>query len=145
MRVPQTLASTLTMPEALDATQPDIGAEIVPREEEPFFAGSFACNPRRITDGDTIRCGTRPVRLYGIDVPEMPEHCRPGREFVPGDPYASADNFRRMVGNSSLQCRETDIDLYGRTVARCSADGQDLSCAQIMDGQAIKRYGTLSC
>ena len=33
-----------------------------------------------VTDGDTIRCDGEPIRLLGIDTPEVPGHCREGRD-----------------------------------------------------------------
>ncbi|MCK5519400.1 MAG: thermonuclease family protein, partial [Alphaproteobacteria bacterium] len=36
-------------------------------------------------------------------------------------------------------------DHYGRTVARCKANGKDLSCAMVAAGHAIERYGVLNC
>lgn len=50
----------------------------------------FAC---RVTDGDTIRCGDERIRLLAIDAPELPSHCRTGRECAPGDPYASGTSL----------------------------------------------------
>lgn len=105
----------------------------------------FSCWIPMVTDGDTLRCGSRRVRLYGIDAPEMPGHCRQGRECTPGDPYASRDNLRSLVRWSTPLCREQDIDAYGRTVALCSVRDRDLSCAQIEGGFAVPRYGSLSC
>lgn len=107
--------------------------------------GSFSCVMPSVTDGDTIRCGSRRVRLAGIDAPEMPGHCRPGRECTPGDPFASKDNLSSLIGWSSVQCRQTDTDHYGRTVARCEVKGADLSCRQVEGGFAVRRYGDISC
>lgn len=81
---------------------------------------------------------------YGIDVPELPGHCRSGRSCTPGDPYASTSNLRRLA-TRPLQCRAIDRDAYGRTVARCVAAGRDLSCAQVEGRFAVRRYGSLSC
>jgi endonuclease YncB( thermonuclease family) len=106
---------------------------------------TFSCSSPRVVDGDTLRCGERRVRLYGIDAAEMPGHCRPGRECAPGDPFASTANLRGLVGSSPLTCRELGSDRYGRTVALCSAAGRDLSCGQVGAGQAIRRYGLLQC
>jgi endonuclease YncB( thermonuclease family) len=39
-----------------------------------------------VTDGDTIRCNGERIRLLGIDTPELPGHCRKGRDCVSGDP-----------------------------------------------------------
>lgn len=108
-------------------------------------AATFACSYPEILDGDTLDCGATRVRLQGIDAPELPGHCRPGRDCAPGDPYVSTEHLRAIIGDATLQCRKTDIDRYGRTVARCSAGETDLSCAQLDGGQAIRRYGMIWC
>ncbi len=106
---------------------------------------SFACPGAQVVDGDTLRCGAERVRLHGIDAPELPGHCRPGRDCVEGDPFASSDHLRDLAGGSALVCTRVDTDSYGRTVARCTADGVDLSCAQIEAGHAVRRYGFIRC
>ena len=104
----------------------------------------FLCHWPKVIDGDTIHCGTTRVRLAGIDAPEMPGHCRPGRDCTPGDPYAARDYLRSIVRNP-MTCRATDKDAYGRIVARCKADGKDLSCAMLAAGHAVRRYGYINC
>lgn len=108
-------------------------------------SGTFQCSTVDVLDGDTFDCDSTRVRLQGIDAPELEGHCRPGRECAPGDPYASTENLRRLVNWNSVQCRKTDTDAYGRTVARCSAGKTDLSCAQIEGGYAIRRYALIMC
>lgn len=109
-------------------------------------ADKFACTAPRVLDGDTMDCGGTRVRLEGIDAPELPGHCNPGRQCTPGDPYASTENLRRLTSSLELQCRKTDTDSYGRTVARCkAAGGVDLSCAQVAGGYAVKRYAPILC
>lgn len=112
-------------------------------EQDPSL-GIGCVNPS-ITDGDTLRCGSTRIRLAAIDAPELPGHCRKGRECTPGDPYASTENLRRLINGGPVQCRQVDTDHYGRAVAMCSAKGQDLSCAQYKGGYAVQRYGFLSC
>lgn len=106
---------------------------------------TFSCSSPTVVDGDTLRCNGSRIRLQGIDAPEMPGHCRQGRECAPGDPYASTDNLRRLVSGGAMSCRQTDTDQYGRVVAVCEAGGVDLSCEQVRSGNAIRRYAAISC
>lgn len=108
-------------------------------------SGSVGCDKPTIVDGDTLRCGEIRIRLASIDAPELPGHCRIGRTCVSGDPYASTESLRRLIGDQPIKCRQTDTDRYGRVVAFCSAGGRDLSCAQVAGGFAIVRYGSLTC
>jgi endonuclease YncB( thermonuclease family) len=115
--------------------------------EQPRNADTFACPMPYHHDGDAIRCGGagRSMRLYGIDAPEMPGACRPGRQCTPGDPYASRDHLNSLTAGRPIQCEQVDTDRYGRAVVRCWADGVDLSCRMVRDGFAIERYGRLKC
>lgn len=108
-------------------------------------AGAISCSSVEIVDGDTLRCDSVRIRLLGIDAPERPGHCRPGRRCTPGDPFASTANLERIVSAGPLTCRADGEDSYGRTLARCEAAGVDLSCAQLAGGFAIRRYSAISC
>jgi endonuclease YncB( thermonuclease family) len=103
------------------------------------------CTDPRVVDGDTLRCGATRIRLQGIDAPELPGHCARGRDCTPGDAFSSTDNLRALVSGAPMVCRQTDTDRYGRTVARCSVRGRDLSCAQVAGGFAVRRYAPISC
>lgn len=107
----------------------------------------FVCLKPTHHDGDAIRCsGTgRSMRLYGIDAPEMPGSCRPGRRCTPGDPYAARDHLVSLTRGKPVECRQVDRDHYGRQIVRCTAGGVDLSCAMVRDGYAVERYGSLDC
>ena len=107
----------------------------------------FLCAAPSHHDGDAIRCAGRgrAMRLYGIDAPEMPGACRPGRACTPGDPYAARDHLAALTAGRTVRCEVVDRDHYGRDVVRCSADGADLSCAMVRDGFAVQRYGRLDC
>lgn len=108
---------------------------------------TFACPSPSHYDGDAIRCGFagRSMRLYGIDAPEMPGACRPGRQCTPGDPFAARDHLAALTRGASVRCRQVDADRYGRRVVQCSAGTIDLSCQMVRDGYAVERYGRLSC
>ena len=88
------------------------------------------------TDGDTIRCGSERIRLLGIDAPELPGHCREGRDCAPGDPYASTSSLSgAMIGQ--LTITRVGEDRYGRTLALVAGAKGDLSCWQLAHRQAI--------
>jgi micrococcal nuclease len=83
-----------------------------------------------VTDGDTIgvlRDGKEiKVRLDGIDCPEL------GQDFG-----SKAKKFTsNLVFNREVQIRQTDIDKYGRTVARVIVDGKDVSLELVKAGLA---------
>jgi endonuclease YncB( thermonuclease family) len=121
------------------------GPDAGPAAEAGLAGPTFTCARLRVIDGDTFACGQRRVRLQGIDAPELAGHCRPGRRCTPGDGVASRAHLQQLVAWSQVQCRQTDTDVYGRTVARCSAGRQDLSCAQVAAGQAVLRYAPITC
>ena len=105
----------------------------------------FTCSATQVIDGDTFDCDGQRVRMAGIDAPELPGHCRTGRECTPGDPYASTENLRHLLSFGPVECRKSDTDVYGRTVARCSAGAADLSCKQVEGGFVVRRYGFIWC
>ncbi len=101
----------------------------VVRYEEPV-------GPCRVTDGDTIRCGSERIRLLAIDAPELPGHCRPGRVCAPGDPYASTASLEAAM-TGELTINRVGTDHYGRTLARVAGSKGDLSCWQLERDQVI--------
>ena len=110
-------------------------------------AASFACESPSHHDGDNLRCSNVPgsMRLQGIDAPEMPGACRPGRNCVDGDPFAARDYLRGLTAGKTLQCVQEDTDTYGRAIVNCSAGGVNISCAMIAGGHAVPRYAPLDC
>jgi endonuclease YncB( thermonuclease family) len=99
-------------------------------------AGSPAVEQCRVTDGDTIRCGQKRIRLLGIDAPELPGHCRPSRLCVEGNPYASRASLAAAVA-PTMDIDRVGRDRYGRTLATVAGRHGDLSCWQLSRRQAI--------
>lgn len=89
-----------------------------------------------VVDGDTLRCSGERIRLVGIDAPETPGHCRPGRDCAPGDPYAATARLSGMV-RASMPIQRYGEDRYGRTIAAVQGADGDMSCAQLLGGSAI--------
>ena len=90
-----------------------------------------------VTDGDTIRCGDERVRLIGIDAPELPGHCRLGRQCAAGDAAASTAALAQLVHGKPVVLERHGRDRYGRTLAFARVGRTDLSCAQLRAGQAV--------
>lgn len=109
----------------------------------PMIAAiAFVCASPVAVDGDSLRCREQgAVRLLGIDAPELPGHCRPGRVCTPGDGEASKRALAAMIAGRTVTCESRQRDNYGRLLARCSVAGVgDLSCAMVARGFAVERY-----
>lgn len=92
-------------------------------------------------DGDTLVCRVglerAHLRLNGIDAPELPGHCRPGRHCAPGDPVASKANLASLIAGKRVHWTVLGTDKYGRTIAQVDSDGVDAQCAQLSGRFAI--------
>lgn len=112
-------------------------------------AASFACQAPATShhDGDNLRCANVPgtMRLQGIDGPEMPGACQPGRNFVDGDPFAARDHLRSLTRGKTLQCVQEDTRTYGRAIVNCTAGAVNISCAMIESGHAVACYAPIDC
>lgn len=81
-----------------------------------------------VTDGDTVRIKKTQIRLYGIDAPEL------------NHPYGQTAKWalHRLCKGHTIRAEITEVDRYGRTVARCYlSDGRDLSAEMVKLGLAI--------
>lgn len=90
-----------------------------------------------VIDGDTIEIHGQRIRLHGIDAPEKGQPCfdATSKPYRCGQIAAMAlDEF---IGASPVQCRERDVDRYGRTVADCSVRGEDIELWLVRNGHAM--------
>jgi endonuclease YncB( thermonuclease family) len=92
-----------------------------------------------VVDGDTLRMGDLPIRLEGLDAPELDQICRRG-----GRPYRCGEHARealvRLVAGRPVRCRADGRDRYGRSLARCRVGERDLGAVLVEKGDAIA-YG----
>jgi len=102
----------------------------------PRFDGPIS-GPAIITDGDSIRIGRERIRFFGIDAPEMHQSCNDdlGKRYACGE--VSRDALRAHVDGAPITCNPVDRDRYGRTVARCYANGEDLNAWMVANGWAV--------
>jgi endonuclease YncB( thermonuclease family) len=91
-----------------------------------------------VLDGDSLRIGDNPVRLAGIDAPELGQPCTgPTNVDWPCGLEAKRELVERIGGNP-VSCRQITIDAYDRIVATCmAASGADLAAEMVRSGYAL--------
>ena len=101
-------------------------------------ASIIACTAPSVHDGDTLRCGSERVRLYGVDAPEVRRGATPAEPFA----YEARDELQRLT-RGRVGCRFVERDRYGRFVGRCWSEATpDINAALIRSGFATeyRRY-----
>lgn len=94
----------------------------------------------RVIDGDTLQINGQRVRLLGLDAPEVGQLCTKmtGEVFDCG--AKSAYELETFIGKRGLNCRGKKYDSYGRLLASCTVEGQDLGQFLVLRGWAVT-YG----
>lgn len=96
-----------------------------------------------VIDGDTFDIARVRIRLEGIDAPEADQICltRTAAEWSCG--IASKTSLADMIHKIPVSCIPTGQDRFGRTLARCRANGVDLNAWLVRSGWALSftRYG----
>ena len=108
--------------------------------ETPFSLGGKII-VTKVSDGDSLRSGRLKIRLFGIDAPELKQHCTDAA----GVRWPCGEAAReRLAGLAAapLQCDLIDVDRYGRLVMRCLAGDTDIAEALVAQGLALayRRY-----
>jgi endonuclease YncB( thermonuclease family) len=108
---------------------------------------AIICEAPRAIDGDTMRCANiaPAIRLAGIDAPELPGHCRRGRQCAPGNPITSRDTLASLLASGPVRVRLNGSGGYDRALGWAWAGPVQINCAMIASGQAVRRYGRLRC
>src|SRR5882757_5880971 len=92
----------------------------------PVFAAEITGIPR-IVDGDTVVIGQVKIRLSGIDAPETDQLCldAKGEKWACG--IAARDELIKHSKEQAWECPTTGTDRYGRSLASCFIEGEDVS------------------
>ena len=97
----------------------------------------------RVIDGDTIEYSSENLRLFGIDAPEKGQPCK--RNNAPYDcGAASKQHLEFLLSGTKVDCVKKNKDKWGRHIALCTADGEDISKLMVRHGWAIayREYST---
>lgn len=107
---------------------------------EPPIAGDAI-----VIDGDTLEIAGRRIRLEGIDAPEMAQSCQTGD----GSPWrcglAAQKRLMVMTRGQAVACDAAGSDAYGRTLAVCFVEGEDINATLVEEGlaRAFVKYSEL--
>jgi len=89
-----------------------------------------------IVDGDTVKVGGLPVRLYGIDAPEGRQTCeRNAKTYACGKEATQA--LADLIKERPLQCEIVGKDGFGRVLGTCLAGDTELNAAMVRSGWAL--------
>ena len=95
-----------------------------------------------VIDGDTLEMHGKRIRLHGIDAPESGQTCKyeSGKSYRCGQ--LAATQMSKYTKHKIIRCNVQDTDRYGRFVAVCFADGQDINEQIVRNGFALayRRY-----
>jgi endonuclease YncB( thermonuclease family) len=95
-------------------------------------------------DGDSLRKDGTEYRLMAIDAPELHQRCTDAS----GKPYdcgrEAKEALRQLTSGRALECRITDRDRYGRSVAECFDGTRNINGEMVRLGWALayRRHGT---
>ncbi len=91
----------------------------------------------RVVDGDTLTIAGERIRLFGIDAPEKSQPCLNGDGAQWRCGIWAQSRLQEIVALGPLRCDALSKDRYGRTVARCFADGKDVAAEMVASGAAF--------
>ncbi|AWI83182.1 nuclease [Alloyangia pacifica] len=91
----------------------------------------------RVIDGDTFDVGDVRVRLFGVDAPERGQTCGGGAKPTWACGAWVTSEVRARYEGRRASCARRDTDRYGRAVARCSVDGEDVGRELVSEGLAF--------
>ena len=95
-------------------------------------AATMPVAAQTVTDGDTIKLNGTTYRLWGIDAPETKQWCN----GYPAGVIATG-TLEKLIKSKTVVCEPKTTDRYGRTVAICRANGEDLGRAMVQLGMAL--------
>jgi endonuclease YncB( thermonuclease family) len=102
----------------------------------PAMAADITGIPR-IMDGDTVEIENVKIRLSGIDAPETHQYCvdPAGDRWDCGN--TARDELVEHAGGKPWTCHISGTDRYGRSLAACDVDGEDIQSWLVRNGWAL--------
>jgi endonuclease YncB( thermonuclease family) len=90
-----------------------------------------------VIDGDTLEIHGQRIRLSGIDAPESSQLCRGDDSLQYRCGAKAANELDDHIAGRTVSCEGIGRDQYGRVVAVCSIDGEDVALWLVRNGLAF--------
>ena len=90
-----------------------------------------------VIDGDTLEIRGSRIRLHGIDAPESGQTCADAGGQIHRCGQRAALALSDRIGRAPVRCEQRDTDRYGRAIAVCFRDGDDLNAWMVRQGHAV--------
>lgn len=136
---------TLSNSGATAIPPPPVRSRPQPILSSPGETVNFTCTVEGVYDGDgPVYCSERDtegrkikIRLSGLAAREIDESCNANQPCPDASGEDAKAELQRLAQGRVLQCRREGKS-YERTVASCSNGDDDLSCAMIRSGKALR-------
>ncbi|MGJ5201829.1 thermonuclease family protein [Bradyrhizobium sp. HKCCYLRH1030] len=91
----------------------------------------------RIVDGDTVEIDSTKLRFAAIDSPESDQICidSAGQDWACG--VTARDELIKFSAGREWDCDLEGHDRYGRSLAKCFVEGEDISAWMVRSGWAL--------
>ena len=102
----------------------------------PVFAQTITGRAETV-DGDTLIIGEAQIRLNAVDAPETDQTClnANGRPYDCG--IMARDRLRAKIAQAIVTCMSEGEDRYGRRLATCQIENENLNRWLVTEGLAI--------
>lgn len=91
----------------------------------------------KIRSGNLLTIGNTRIRLAGIDAPAMDQLCLDASAERWACGIAAHDALVARVGAKEWTCHVQRSDRFGRSVAKCEVDGEDIQQWMVQSGWAL--------
>ena len=90
----------------------------------------------KVVDGDTLVINGTRIRLEGIDAPEAGQTCKRRLLGAWACGTEATNALAHLVQDKQVRCEPRGLDKYGRTLAVCFLDQQDVNAWMVRQGLA---------
>lgn len=91
----------------------------------------------KIVDGDTVQFDAIKLHMQGIDAPQIDQLCFDGSGARWKCGVAARERLKTRARGKAWACKTIRQDGFGRLLAQCQIDGEDIARAMVRNGWAL--------